>query len=160
MSEMTVEMVAGLAKRAHAGQFDKQGRDYFEAHLVPIAKALENYGEHAVMAGYLHDIIEDHGDRFGLLQLHDLGVPDPVVTAVGYLTRRADETYDEMIARVCTNYLAVIVKLADNEHNIMSNPVLAHRDPFEAVSLLRRYISARDQLVTARTAWRLQGIVS
>ncbi len=33
-----------LIRHAHAGQVDKQGRDYFEHHLLPIASLLRPFG--------------------------------------------------------------------------------------------------------------------
>ena len=52
-----------LALHAHQGQVDKQGRDYYLAHLRPIAEALRPHGPHAEMAGALHDIVEDTRDH-------------------------------------------------------------------------------------------------
>jgi (p)ppGpp synthase/HD superfamily hydrolase len=48
-----------LARRAHRGQQDKAGRDYFEGHLVPIASAAKLFGPDAVAAAWLHDVLED-----------------------------------------------------------------------------------------------------
>jgi hypothetical protein len=68
-----------LALHAHQGQVDKQGRDYYLAHLRPIAEALRPHGPHAEMAGALHDIVEDTRDhpdptrRYDLDRLRALG---------------------------------------------------------------------------------------
>lgn len=48
-----------LARRAHHGQRDKAGRDYFEGHLLPIATASAAFGGEVVAAAWLHDVLED-----------------------------------------------------------------------------------------------------
>lgn len=145
----TVTDAGRLAAEAHAGQVDKLGRDYFNAHLVPIAEAVAHLGEHAVCAAYLHDIIEDTDwDADGL---RDAGVPESVVATVVSVTRMPGETYDDLIARSCADPLGVHIKLADNTHNIASNPALAVVDQEKAHNLLMgRYLPARDRLIEAR----------
>lgn len=147
-----VEFCREIARDAHAGQRDKQGRPYFEFHVEPIALALTDLGEHAVMAGYLHDVAEDCPSRYSIAHLEAVGLPESVVQAVDSVTRRADETYDDLIARSCADPLGVHVKLADNAHNILSSPGLAQGHPRRAESLLKRYLGARDRLVAAREA--------
>lgn len=56
---MELDDALQLARDAHAGQTDKQRRDYYEAHLEPIALALREHGPEAEMAGLLHDVLED-----------------------------------------------------------------------------------------------------
>ncbi len=88
-----------LALHAHQGQVDKQGRDYYLAHLRPIAEALRPHGAYAEMAGALHDIVEDTRDhpdparRYDLDRLRVLGVPEVVVEAIDAVTRRPGEPY-------------------------------------------------------------------
>src|SRR3954470_18282599 len=71
-----------LALRAHEGQVDRQGRDYYLAHLLPIAEALRRYGPDAQMAGVLHNVVEaprDHpapARRYDLDRLRTLAVPE------------------------------------------------------------------------------------
>jgi (p)ppGpp synthase/HD superfamily hydrolase len=147
------------AKVAHTGQVDKQGRDYFEFHIVPIARALAPRGEHAEMAGVLHDIIEDtrgHPEPYTAERLLGLGPPEDVVRAVVSVTREPGESYPAMIRRAARDPLGCPVKIADNGHNIASNPGLAAKDPAKARSLLvERYVPARDLLIAAETLHRL-----
>lgn len=147
-----LHFVKRIARDAHDDQVDKQGRDYYEHHLVPVAESLAHLGEHAVMAGYLHDIVEDHGDLYSLDRLRALGIPEPVVRAVDSVSRRPGESYFDLIDRACADPLGVHVKIADNEHNILSNPGLAVMDEAHAQTLLAgRYLPARDRLIAART---------
>lgn len=46
-----------LAKRLHSGQKDKGGKDYFESHLLPVAKDGFEWKEKTI--GFLHDAVED-----------------------------------------------------------------------------------------------------
>lgn len=146
MSGFDVDDAARLAEVAHAGQVDKQGRDYFEAHLAPIAAALEQFGPAAAMAGYLHDIIEDTDYTTSLLQA--AGVPAEVIAAVVAVTRVPGEEYSELIERAASHPLGRLVKLADNALNVASNPGLAALDPERArVMLEERYLPARTRLL-------------
>ena len=154
-----------LALHAHEGQVDKQGRDYYLAHLRPIAEALRPYGPHAEMAGALHDIVEDtcdHPDparRYDLDRLRVLGVPEVVVEAIDAVTRRPGEPYiSGLIRRSAAHPLGRLVKLADNAHNLATNAELAEVDPDKARSLREgRYRPARRILLAAEAADRGHG---
>lgn len=128
-----------LVLRAHAGQVDKQGRDYVEHHLRPIAESLRPYGRSAYLAGLLHDIVEDTDVDYE--QLAALGFPAIVVEAVRSVTRRPDESYPELIARAAAHPLGRLVKLADNWHNLSS--VDAVPEAADRERLRNRYQEAR-----------------
>lgn len=137
-----------LAAQAHEGQRDKASRDYFDAHLVPIASAAAVFGDDAQAAAWLHDALED--TDLSAQDLTDAGMPTEVVRAIESVTRRGDETYSDLIARACIDPIGRLVKLVDNAWNITSNPILAATDPTRAASLLsRRYEPARRRLLTA-----------
>jgi hypothetical protein len=144
---------SGLAERiarvAHAGQVDKLGRDYAQAHLAPIANGAATLGvPFAQDAAWLHDVLEDTG--LSAADLMERGIPAVVVAAVESVTRRADETYDELISRACLDPVGRFVKLVDNAWNITCNPVLAGRDPARAATMLTdRYLPARVLLLAA-----------
>ncbi len=46
-----------VAREVHQGQKDKGGNDYFQSHLLPVAKSGFTWKEKIV--GFLHDSIED-----------------------------------------------------------------------------------------------------
>lgn len=51
-------IAAGIvAKELHKGQKDKGNNDYFESHLLPVAKSGKTWKEQ--MVGFLHDATED-----------------------------------------------------------------------------------------------------
>jgi (p)ppGpp synthase/HD superfamily hydrolase len=144
---MTPDDVADFARRAHAGQVDQQGRDYFEHHLLPVSALLRPFGDDAATAGLLHDVLED--TRATSDDLRALGLPDAVVAAVESVTRRADEPYEALIERAAGHPLGRLVKLADNWHNLSSNAELARSDPEKAARLRRRYEAARVRLTAS-----------
>lgn len=156
---MTVADAHAFFKAAHAGQVDKQDRDYYTGHLVPIAEKVAHLGDLAVIAALGHDYIEDvhHGVvGAGIAALAAAGCPDPAIIAIVSVTRMPGESYADLIGRSCADPIGVEIKLADNAHNIESNPGLAATDPEKAKSLLvGRYLPARDRLVEAATLHRL-----
>lgn len=132
-----------LAECAHLGQVDKAGRPYIE-HPRAVAAALAEHGDHAVMAGLLHDVVED--TPITLADLLAAGYPLEVVDAVDAVTRRAGESYMDMIRRAAAHPLGRLVKLADNRHN-SSEERLAVLDPGNAEFLRHRYARARAVLL-------------
>lgn len=130
-----------LAAQAHAGQLDKQGRDYTAHHLAPVAAALRPYGAAAEAAGWLHDVLEDTDlTRDDLLAR---GVPPVVVEAVESVTKADGEPYEGLVARAAAHPLGRLVKLADNWVNASGLADLARTDPATAGRLERKYADAR-----------------
>lgn len=145
---MQIEGVLALAREAHAGQVDKVGRDYFEAHVLPISAGASLFGETVEQAAILHDVLED--TDLTATDLLARGVDPEVVSAVESVTRRAGEPYDQFIARAARHPVGKLVKLVDNAWNIMSSPELAERNPDLAQRLLEgRYYPARDRLLAS-----------
>lgn len=101
-----------IAKDAHKGQVDKAGVDYIQPPLF-VASLVE--GELAKTVALLHDVVED--SDWTLEDLRKKGLPEEVVQAVGILTKKRNEKYEEYILRVKQNPLARQVKLADLQHN-------------------------------------------
>ena len=102
-----------LAVTAHNGQRDKQGEAYIR-HSLRVMEAVAEEGYPAMIAGVLHDCVEDTwvtlagiGDGFG---------PE-VRDAVDAVTRRKDEPYGTFIVRAKANPLGAAVKMADVADN-------------------------------------------
>lgn len=148
-----VDLAAALAAHAHAGQVDKQGRDYVDAHLRPIAESLTVYGDHAVAAGWLHDLLED--TDWTIEDLIVLGLPDEVLVAVVTVTRATGpsgrkEPYAGLIYRCTRHSTGNRVKVADNAWNLANNDLLARTDPDAARAMReQRYEPARETLLGA-----------
>lgn len=141
---MDIKGAKELACTHHAGQTDELGRAYTEHHLREVAQKLTRRGKAAVMAGWLHDILED--THVTPKALADAGVPDDVIRAVLSVSKRDGEWYDDLITRAAADPVGRWVKLADNAVNLESNDKLAARDPKLAERLRVKYERARKQL--------------
>ncbi|WP_411095968.1 HD domain-containing protein [Streptomyces sp. 020-2-3H-GM] len=152
----TVAEVDALASAAHAGQFDKIGVPYIE-HVRAVAAGLAPFGDDLVMAGLLHDIVED--TDWTVERLRKEGVPDHVVALVDAVTNERGVPYEEKVARITGHGRdAVLLKVADNAHN--SHPGRAAQLPEEKrTRLAAKYRAARDILWPAAESRDIETIV-
>ncbi|MFD3532809.1 HD domain-containing protein [Streptomyces sp. NPDC058664] len=141
----TLAEVDALAGRAHAGQTDKIGVPYV-AHVRAVAAGLEPFGPHLVMAGLLHDVVED--TPWTAERLRAAGVPDRVVDIVEAVTNRPGTPYEEKIRRITEDPDATLVKIADNAHNSRRDRAAA-LPPDRRARLAAKYRSAREVLWAA-----------
>lgn len=144
-----------VARIAHFGQVDGQGRDYHEYHLRPVVQRLRVFGADnvAIAAGWLHGLIER--TDFTAATLRIAGVPEDVVDIVEAMTRRPDEAYRDYIDRVAAHPRAREGKLACNAVNLGGLDDLAKLGPQQAADAARlrpRYVQARTVLVAAECA--------
>lgn len=152
----TVSEVDAFAFGAHAGQVDKIGVPYIE-HVRAVAAGLAPFGDELVMAGLLHDVIED--TDWTAEQLRAAGVPDRVVTTVEAVTNQRGVSYEEKINRIIRDSNATLVKIADNAHN--SHPKRAARLPEEKrARLAAKYRAARDVLWAAADDRDIEAIIT
>ncbi|MFI0241747.1 HD domain-containing protein [Streptomyces sp. NPDC016845] len=152
---MSVHEVDLLAGRAHAGQVDKAGVAYVE-HVRAVAAGLVPFGDELVMAGLLHDVLED--TDWTAEELVGAGVPVRVVEIVQAVTRQAGLEYEEKIRRIAADPPAVLLKIADNAHN--SRPDRAARlSVTERERLGRKYRAARRVLWPAADPRDVETIV-
>ncbi|MFB7461278.1 HD domain-containing protein [Streptomyces sp. NPDC056188] len=141
----TVSEVDAFAAAAHAGQVDKIGVPYIE-HVRAVAAGLAPFGDCMVMAGLLHDVIED--TDWTAERLVATGVPSHVVSVVEAVTNQPGVSYEEKIQRIVSDRDATLVKIADNAHN--SHPDRAAQLPEEKrARLAAKYRAARDVLWAA-----------
>lgn len=145
LSEPSVVDAERLAAGKHAGQFDKAGAPYI-LHVRAVAEMLRPIGDEAVMAGLLHDIVED--TDVTLEMLGELGYPETVVAAVGSVTIRPGEGYFDMVHRAAADPLGRLVKLAANMHN-SDEERLAVLDAAMVARLSMRHRAAREILLDA-----------
>ncbi|MBT2467874.1 HD domain-containing protein [Streptomyces sp. ISL-66] len=152
----SVNEVDFIADCAHAGQVDKIGAPYVE-HVRAVAAGLEPFDGELVMAGLLHDIIED--TDWTAERLREEGVPERVVAIVEAVTNQKGVPYEEKIRRITTNSDATLVKISDNAHN--SHPDRATQLPEEKrARLAAKYRAARDVLWAAADDRDIEAIVT
>jgi hypothetical protein len=101
---------------------------------------LETEAERTV--ALLHDVVEDTGRT--LDDLRNLGYSDEVVAALGCVTKREGETYEDFVERVASNPIARRVKLADLEDNMDLRRLTAIQP--KDVDRLNRYLRAWHRL--------------
>jgi len=106
------ELAYNIASKAHKGQKDKGGEDYFK-HPLTVSNKLS--GEKDKIVALLHDVIEDTDVTVN--DLREAGFSDEVVLAVSVITKKDGEDYEEDLNRVKQNPIALRVKIADMEHN-------------------------------------------
>lgn len=105
-----VESVLSFVSWAHAGQVDKAGVPYV-LHVARVGGALASLTDDFVMAGLLHDVVED--TPFSLDYLASQGLPDRVVQAVDSVTKRPGEPTVDAIRRALADPIGRYVKAAD-----------------------------------------------
>jgi (p)ppGpp synthase/HD superfamily hydrolase len=154
---ISVEQVTMLAIGAHGGQVDKIGVPY-RFHLRAVAEGLEPFGPLVVMAGWLHDIIED--TTWTAEGLRDLGISARVVEVAQRVTRTDGESYEDMLGRVAGDPLATLVKVADNAHNSRAERAAGLSDESQRRRLQERYRGARRVLWPATSRDNVITIIS
>jgi (p)ppGpp synthase/HD superfamily hydrolase len=130
-----------LATIGHSGQ--KYGDQPYIVHPVAVAKLiLKAFGPQPrlLIPALLHDVVEDCGVTLG--ELADLGYGYEDVDTIDQVTRRHDEVnYLDFVRRAARHERGLIVKLADNTHNLSGLPVGDYREG--------RYLKARRILLDA-----------
>jgi (p)ppGpp synthase/HD superfamily hydrolase len=134
-----LENAIRLAVRAHQDQVDKAGEPYI-LHPLRVMLSLNSDSERIV--GVLHDVIED--STYTLIDLQKMGYSSEILNALDYLTKRANEPYEQFIERIKGNPIARRVKKSDLEDNMDIRRIarLTAKD-FER---LRRYREAWSKL--------------
>ncbi len=120
-----IDVAREIAIRAHQGQCDKIGEPYIQhpemvASLVQSLPMFRHADERAqldaVVAAWLHDVIEDTDETAESLKA--AGVTDRAIAAVTALTRTGDVPTDDYYANIDSQPLARMVKVADIASNL------------------------------------------
>ncbi len=104
-----------LAATAHDGQFDKAGKPYI-LHVLAVLDNLNSTDEELNCVAVLHDIIEDTKTTYQ--DLRDAGISERVIEGVRFLTKLPGQTAEEYLEGILNDEDAMLVKLADLEHNM------------------------------------------
>lgn len=136
-TEKKLEKAIFMATLQHCGQVDKAGAPYI-LHPLRVMVALQSLGEVAMVAGVLHDMVEDTGMTLERLA-EDFG--GDVAEVVDAVSRRSGETYMDFIKRANEHPIGRIVKIADIRDNL-----LPERMTPELMGMRERYKKALEIL--------------
>lgn len=155
-----------FAKESHIGQYRKSGDEYI-LHPVEVAKILIrlNMDSDTVVAGFLHDVVEDTLITSADIRYH-FGevVADLVdgVTKLSYIpegTKKQQENIRKMIVAMAKDVRVVIIKLADRVHNMRT---LKYMKPEKQQSIAREtldiFAPLAHRLGMAKIKWELEDL--
>ena len=110
-----IEIALEIAMKAHKGQRDLDGNPVI---LHPLTVALKGNNESEIVAGVLHDVVEDTEWTFE--DLLEAGIEPEVVDALRLLTHSKDVPYFDYVQRIADSHnpIAINVKCNDLEHNL------------------------------------------
>lgn len=109
-----------VAKRAHSSQTYDEIFPY-EKHLDDVVDVLKRFGYSGkyIIAGYLHDILEDTGLSYNDIKKHfGEEIAEMVYCVTDELGRNRKEKKAKTLPKTASNPDAVILKLADRIANI------------------------------------------
>lgn len=115
MKPSQIEIALEIALKAHKGQRDLDGKPVI---LHPLTVALKGNNEREIVAGLLHDVVEDTDWTFD--DLLEAGIEREVVDALRMLTHSMDVPYLDYVRGIAEsrNPIAINVKCNDLEHNL------------------------------------------
>lgn len=109
-----------VAIKAHSNQ-DYDGIFPYEKHLDDVVDVLKRYGFSGkfIVAGYLHDTMEDNGLSFNKIKRHfGVEVAEMVYCVTDELGRDREEKKRKTLPKTAGNPDAIILKLGDRIANI------------------------------------------
>ena len=120
---ITIEDALRLAVDAHDGQKDLDGTPVI---LHPMTVGLAGRNREEIIAGLLHDVVEDTNYTFD--DLLRKGVDEKIVDALRLLTHTDDLSYGEYVKRIAEsgNSIAIHVKYNDLCHNLQRGRAGGH----------------------------------
>lgn len=110
-----IEIALEIALKAHKGQRDLDGKPVI---LHPLTVAMKGNNENEIVAGLLHDVVEDTGYTFE--DLLTAGISPEVVDALRLLTHEKGSEYMDYVRRIADSHnpIAINVKCNDLDHNL------------------------------------------
>lgn len=112
---LTIENALRMAIDAHEGQKDLDGNPVI---LHPLTVGMMGRNREEMIAGFLHDVVEDTELTFEDLTAR--GVDEVIVEALRLLTHEKGMDYYDYVQRIIDsgNEVAIHVKQADLTHNL------------------------------------------
>ncbi len=129
-----LDKAIAIVATAFEGEFDKGGKPYI-LHCIHVMRGVANLGTEAMIAGVLHDLLEDFPKIWTVQKLLDEGFDPHTVGLVDLLTHKKGESYDDYIMRVSVSASARAIKMTDLRHNSDVHRMKGLRDKdFERVA--------------------------
>ena len=143
MSDLsTITGTIDFVTDAHWRQKDKQGQPYV-LHVLRVGASLWRFPDDYIIAGMLHDIVED--TVYTLDDLSELGASDAVVRAVEAVTKteseRTVEAYQKSVKKAVEDPIGLWVKAADMADNYKRLPGI--QDEELRQRLLLKYLTVK-----------------
>lgn len=110
-----VKKACDIMYEAHRDDRDKGGYPYV---FHPFFLAAQMDDETATCVALLHDVIEDHGDRYSFADLAEAGFTEEILSALRLLTHAKGIPYMDYVKKIAQNPIAAKVKIADLRHNL------------------------------------------
>ncbi|MBQ6980310.1 MAG: GTP pyrophosphokinase [Clostridia bacterium] len=110
-----IKKASQIAFDAHKNDMDKGGYPYI---MHPLYLAFQMEDEDSVCVALLHDVIEDHPDKYSFDYIKQVGFNDNIINALKLLTHEKDTPYMDYIKIIKTNSIATKIKIADLKHNL------------------------------------------
>jgi len=99
-----VLLASSIARKAHAGQFRRDGITPYISHPEAVAKSLEGEHPDVIAAAWLHDVLED--TDVTISELKHAGIPVHVIDAVELLTRDDGQPYEDYLHWIAQDEIA------------------------------------------------------
>ena len=113
------QIAKGLAIWTHKDQVDKLGNPYLD-HVFHVANAVKELGQDYYVVGLLHDAVEDSKNKKSLMSDIVFYFDKKIIEAIVSITKKDGEDYfEDYLGRVVSNKIALAVKTADAQHNLM-----------------------------------------
>lgn len=115
-----VKKACNIMFDAHKDDRDKGGYPYV---FHPFYLATQMNDEASACVALLHDVIEDHGDKYSFEYLAEEGFSEEILSALKLLTHAENVPYMDYVKKIAKNPIAARVKLADLRHNLDSDRI-------------------------------------
>ncbi len=119
MKTTIIKVAENIARKAHQGQFRRDGITPYIVHPEREVSRLSENSEAQAVA-WLHDVLEDTG--ISEKSLLDAGITENIVAAVKVLTKSDGIDYENYLIKVRDNDLARKVKVEDMLDNLSDSP--------------------------------------